>query len=83
MCFRFSFVKENTLYYVQFDFASQVDEFMPAFKQIFESGEKISTNIKEQIVFLKQNFNINYSGAIFDVALAAYISQPSEQSYAL
>lgn len=80
---RFSFVKDNKVYTAKFDFSTDVLPFLPILKSVFEDGEKISAGIKEQIVFLKENYDIDYGGKAFDVSLAAYISQPSEQSYAL
>ncbi|MBQ2968676.1 MAG: DNA polymerase I [Clostridia bacterium] len=74
---------ENKVYTLSFAFAAEVMPYLPALKKLFEQTEKVSVNIKEQIVFLKENLDIQYSENAFDIALAAYISKSSEQSYAL
>lgn len=80
---RFSFAKNGKIFALSFDFAVEAEAYVPVFRKIFEAGEKVSSDIKEQIVCLKERYGITYGGAIFDIALAAYISQPSEQSYAV
>lgn len=45
-----------------------------------ESCKKIGFNIKDDILFLKKN-SIEYKGIAFDVAIAAYILDPSRSAY--
>ena len=75
------FAKGEKVYGVEFAFPTDIYPFFPVLKKFFESGEKISLDIKEQIVFLKEYYDIDYKGAVFDLSLAAYLSQSGEQSY--
>ena len=78
----FRFVKGGKVYGVEFPFPMDIYPYLSALKSIFEGdGQKISLDIKEQIVFLKEYYDIDYNGALFDLSLAAYLSQSGEQSY--
>ena len=79
----FKFTKNGKVYGLDFSLPMDVILYLPTLKKIFEGNEKISLGIKDQTVFLKEMYDIDYSGAVFDVALAAYISKSAEQSYTL
>ena len=80
---RFSFTKEGKVYIKEFNFAPEIYPYLDTFREIFEKGDKISINIKEQIVFLKNRYDITYNGAVFDLSLGAYLSKSAESSYSL
>lgn len=74
---------DNKTYGLKFEFASDVVPYLPVLTELFSDKEKVSFNIKEQIVFLSEYYDIAFGKNAFDIALAAYISKSSEQSYAL
>lgn len=81
----FYFSKDNAVYGKEF---YNMMEFMPylgVLKDIFENEniKKLSHSVKEDIVFLKRNFDIDYNGEIFDTQIASYILEPTRSEYNL
>ncbi len=59
-------------------------DFLPVVKAFFsrQSGLKITHNAKEQYAFLK-TFNLDLDGTFFDIAIAAYLTDPGRRDYSL
>ena len=71
--------KENTCYYMPLE-----DNKIQLFKKVFEDKEikKISYKQKLDYILLKEN-DINVSGFYYDIEIAAYIINPTENKYNL
>ena len=69
--------KENICYYIALD-----SEKLKLFKEVFENKEikKIGYKQKLDYILLKEN-NINASGFYYDVEIAAYIINPTDNKY--
>ncbi len=74
---------DGKIYRKEFVTAFEVIEYIEVFSKIFGNPDikKVSHDIKKDIVFLSQNYGIEYSGQIFDTKIAAYILEPSRNSY--
>ncbi len=79
------FFKNNKIYFKTFENAFETMAYTDVLKNIFEneSVTKISHGIKKDIVFLKNNFDIDYKGTYFDTEIASYILAPTKNEYIL
>ncbi len=68
---------------LEFMFGALVLGYLDRIKKLFEEKDKVTLNIKEQMVFMRENYGIESGGNYFDLTLAAYLSKPQEQSYTL
>lgn len=75
------FAHSGKVYRISFLSGYDVIPYLPCLKKLFEEKEKITLNIKQQMVFMRENYGILTGGKYFDLALAAYLSKPQEQSY--
>ncbi len=59
-------------------------DFLPHWKDFFErkTGEKITHGAKEQYTLL-HTLGISLSGKLFDIAIAAYLTDPARRDYSL
>ena len=82
---KISFFAENKVYYAEFITEFEVMMFLDAIKAVFENKniEKVSHGIKDDIVFLSNNYDISFDGKLFDTEIGAYILEPSKSSYDL
>ncbi len=79
------FYADKKIYYKNFFTEFDVIEYIDAISGVLsnEHIEKISHDIKKDIVYLSENYNIEYNGKIFDTKIAAYILEPSRTAYEL
>ncbi len=79
------FYKNGKIYYKIFENAFETMEYTQVLKDIFENETimKISHGIKKDIVFLNNNFDIDYKGHYFDTEIASYILEPTKNEYIL
>jgi len=79
------FFKDGKIYYKSFESPFEVMAYTTVLKNIFENEgiTKISHGIKKDIVFLKNNFDIDYNGEFFDTEIASYILAPTKNEYLL
>ncbi len=68
---------------LEFMFSAEVLEYLDGIRKLFQEKDKVTLNIKEQMVFMRENYGIEVKGKYFDLTLAAYLSKPQEQSYTL
>lgn len=82
---RLSFEKDGKVYVKDFLNPLEFIAYIPAFKEVFENEEikKLSHDIKNDMVFLKRTYDIDYKGEIFDTKIAAYLLDPSRSDYVL
>ena len=82
---RFSLFADGKVYYVEFVTEFEVMMFADALKSVFENKNirKISHGIKDDIVFLSNNYDISFEGELFDTEIGAYILEPSRNNYDL
>lgn len=80
---RFSYLENGKVKYIDFFTEFDVSEYQDAFLKLFgnEQIEKISHDIKKDIVFFKEVYGIDFQGSIFDVKICAYLEQPSNADY--
>lgn len=80
---RFSFFAEGKVYFAEFVTEFEVMMFLDTIKSVFENKniKKVSHRVKDDIVFLSNNYGINFEGELFDTEIGAYILQPSKNSY--
>ena len=82
---RFSMFADGKVYYAEFITEFEVMMFSDALKSVFENKniKKVSHGIKDDIVFLSNNYDINFEGQLFDTQIGAYILEPSRNNYDL
>lgn len=74
----------GTIYEINYETAFDVLHDIENIRKLFESNsEKVSHGVKKDIVFLYNNFEISFSGEVFDTEIAAYILEPSKNNYVL
>lgn len=80
---RFSFYADGKVYYAEFVTEFEVMLYADVLKKVFENKniKKVSHGIKDDIVFLNNNYGICFEGELFDTQIGAYILQPSRNSY--
>ncbi len=81
----FSFYADNKVYYAEFVTEFEVMMFLDEIKKVFENKniKKVSHGMKNDIVFLNNNYDIGFEGELFDTSIGAYILEPSKNSYEL
>jgi len=82
---RFSLYADDKVYFAEFVTEFEVMMFLDAIKGVLENKNirKVSHGIKDDIVFLSNNYDISFEGELFDTEIGAYILEPSRNSYAL
>ncbi len=80
---RFSLFANDKVYYAEFVTEFEVMMFVDALKSVFENKNirKVSHGIKDDIVFLSNNYDISFEGKLFDTEIGAYILEPSRNNY--
>jgi len=80
---RFSIFADNKVYFAEFVTEFEVMMFLDAIKDLFENKniKKVSHRMKDDLVFLSNNYGISFEGELFDTEIGAYILQPSKSSY--